>query len=136
MNEGQRRIIERTLSLLDEVLCEFEEWAKGREIHSVLYREQNTLSVTQRKELSSKTDMMKEILIKLRNTLNLDDRVRIAATAIRSHCSALWVDLTELKSNNLHRYGEIPPGLAEYLDLQLVQLIDHLNQIRALIVTK
>jgi len=50
MNEGQRRIIEKTLSLLDEVLCEFDEWAKGRKNHSVLYREQNTLSVIQRNE--------------------------------------------------------------------------------------
>ena len=34
LNEGQRRTIATTLTILDEALCDFELWAKGREVRS------------------------------------------------------------------------------------------------------
>jgi hypothetical protein len=39
LSGGQRRTIATTLTILDEALCEFELWAKGREVRSVLYSE-------------------------------------------------------------------------------------------------
>lgn len=136
MNWGQKRTIETTLSMLDETLCGYEEWAKGREIHSVLYHEQNTLSSCQRNVLSSETEVIKEILVELRNTLNLEGQTRIAVKAIRAHCSVLWMNLTELRADNLRRYGKLSPGLSEYLDPQIARLIIQVNKIRLILDAK
>jgi hypothetical protein len=129
LSNGHKRGIETTLGLLDEELCRFEEWAQGREIHSVLYHEQNTLSSEQRDVLSSEVAMMKEILLELQNSLKLEGRVRSSDKKIQAQCATLWVNLTELTSKYLRRYGELPVELTEYLDRRIFRLIDHLNKI-------
>ncbi len=45
LNEAHHSRIRITLTLLDEALVKFEEWAQGREVRSILYREKNTLEV-------------------------------------------------------------------------------------------
>jgi hypothetical protein len=136
LSNGHKRGIETTLAILDEELCQFEEWAKGREIHSVLYHEQNTLSAEQRNALSSETAMMKEILVELRNTLKLACRIRTVEKVISSQCSTLWIYLRELESSYLLRYSEISPDLVTYFDPRISQLVDHINQIRKIVRTK
>ncbi len=44
LSEGHRSRIRVTLTLLDEALVKFEEWAQGREIRSLLYFEENSLT--------------------------------------------------------------------------------------------
>ena len=129
LGENHRRGIATTLTLLDEALCEFEQWAGGRELRSVLYEERNALSPEQRAKILAEVAQMRERLRKLRDALGLEGSVRDAATAIWGQCSGLWEHLVELEAKHLRRYGELPPGLARYLDPQVAALLLHLRQI-------
>ena len=48
MSENHIRGISSTLALLDKALWEFDQWANGHEIRSVLYQVLNPLSEAQR----------------------------------------------------------------------------------------
>jgi len=48
---------------------------------------------------------------------------------ILGSCSVLWISLAELDGRHLRRYGEVPPGLVEYLDPQVDGLNEHLRSI-------
>ena len=71
INENHRRRITTTLTLLDESLCTFEELARGREFHSVLYAERNSLTADQRRALLHEIATMRSLLKSLRKELHL-----------------------------------------------------------------
>jgi len=129
LRDNFKRGIEMTLVALDEALCEIEEWAKGREQRSVFYSERNTLSDAQRDAILSEVAGMREMLRELRDDLGLEGRVRGGANAIWGKCAVLSVNLEELKGRHLGRYGKPPPGLVEYLDPRIGQLMASLNHI-------
>jgi len=129
LRENFKRGIETTLVFLDEALCEFEEWAKGREQRSVFYSERNTISDAQRNEILSEVAGMREMLRELRDDLGLEGRVRGGANTIWGKCAVLSVNLEELKGKHLARYGEPPRGLVEYLDPRIKRLMASLRHI-------
>jgi hypothetical protein len=133
LSEGQRRTIATTLTILDEALCEFELWAKGREVHSVLYSETNSLSQEKRRAVRYEIAVVRDLLRELRENLRLKGKVQSAADAVWSRCTALWVDLVDLESRHLKRYGKPPPEFAAYFDPKVAQLIGHLENIRNVI---
>jgi hypothetical protein len=133
LRENFKRGIETTLVFLDEALCEFEEWAKGREQRSIFYSERNTLSDAQRNEILSEVAGMREMLRELRDDLGLEGRVRGGANTIWGKCAVLSVNLEELKGKHLARYGEPPRGLVEYLDPRIKRLMASLNHIFRLV---
>ncbi len=121
--------IATTLTFLDEALCEFEQWAQGREIKSVFYGEKNELLPDQREAILIQVASIRERLQELKDGLKLEARPRSVASSIWSQCSALWVNLVEVTSEHLERYGEPPAGLAEYLDPRVAELIALTNEI-------
>ncbi len=121
--------IEATLGLLDEALLEFEAWGRGRENRSVLYQERNALSKDQREKILIQVQTIRTVLVKIRDDLDLRTKTGNVARSILGQCSALWVSLVELESKRLRRYGELPDGLAEYLDPKIAQLIDWVKEI-------
>jgi len=129
MNENHRRGISVTLSMLDKALCEFDHWAKGCEVHSVLYEIRNTLSRSQCELIVAEVAVMKTKLREIRNELRLDASVRFVDKMILGSCSILWASLIDLEGRRLRRYGEVPPGLAEYLDPLAVALSRHVRNI-------
>jgi hypothetical protein len=129
MSENHIRGISTTLSLLDKALCEFEQWAHGHEVRSVLYEIRNTLSEDQRRLIAEEVAEMKSILREIRSTLDLEASMRHVDKMILGSCSVLWVSLAELDGRHLRRYGEVPPGLAEYLEPQADALNQHLRSI-------
>jgi hypothetical protein len=133
LGENFKRGIETTLVVLDEALCEFEQWAKGREQRSVFYSERNTLSTEQREAILSEVAKMREMLQELQDDLELAGRVRGGANDIWGKCAILSVNLMELEGRHLSRYGEPPPGLVEYLDPRLKPLITALNHLYRLV---
>jgi hypothetical protein len=133
LGENFKRGIETTLVVLDEALCEFEQWAKGREQRSVFYSERNTLSAEQREAILSEVAKMREILQEIQDDLELAGRVRGGANDIWGKCAILSVNLMELEGRHLSRYGEPPPGLVEYLDPRLKPLITALNHLYRLV---
>jgi hypothetical protein len=133
LRENFKRGIETTLVFLDEALCEFESWAKGRERCSVFYSERNTLSDAQRDAILSEVAGMREMLRELRDNLGLEGRVRGGANDIWGKCAILSVNLAELQGKHLARYGKAPPGLVEYLDPRVKRLIASINYLFRLV---
>jgi hypothetical protein len=129
MSENHIRTISTTLALLDKALCEFQQWAQGREIRSVLYEIRNPLSVAQRELIAQEVPAMKGILEDVRATLNLELSVPSADKMITGSCAVLWAWLSELERRHLGKYGEVPPGLSEFLDPKVAELIRRLRNI-------
>jgi len=129
MGQSHIRGISTTLSLLDKTLCEFEQWAKGREIRSVLYEIENPLTDAQGQGILQLTRAIWKTLIEIRDELGLEKTVRSADKLILGSCSTNWVSLLELQGNHLRRYGEIPEGLVNYLDPRTKLLTETLRQI-------
>jgi len=129
VSENHRRGITVTLTILDEALCEVEQWANGRELHSVFYNERNRLQAWQRQEILSEIAQMRIQLQELKETLHLEPRVEDAGTAIRGRCSGLWEHIVELKAKHLRRYGDVPSELGDYIDPKAEQLIQRILRI-------
>jgi len=131
MSENHIRGISTTLALLDKALCEFDQLAKGHEIRSVLYHVLNPLSGAQRQLIVAEVAEIKSMLEEIRETLSLEVTVRSSDRMITSSCSILWASLLELESRHLRRYGDLPPGLADYLDPRITPLNNRLRRIGA-----
>jgi hypothetical protein len=129
LGESFKRGIEITLVGLDEALCDFEQWAQGREQRSVFYSERNALSPAERNTILSEVAGMREMLREIKDDLGLEGRVRDGANDIWGKCAILAVNLEELKGKHLAGYGEPPPDLVEYLDPRMERLITSLNHI-------
>lgn len=124
-----RRGITVTLTLVDETLCEVEQWAKGREIKSVLYKERNSLTEKQKQKMLSEIARMRRTLLAISDALGLEAEVCSAANDVRSKCSGLWEHVAELKAKHLKRYGDVPAELEDFLDPLADQLIEGLVHI-------
>jgi hypothetical protein len=129
LGESFKRGIEITLVALDEALCDFEQWAQGREQRSVFYSERNALSPAERNTILSEVAGMREMLREIKDDSGLEGRVRGGANDIWGKCAILAVNLEELKGKHLASYGEPPPELVEYLDPRMERLIASLNHI-------
>lgn len=129
INEYQHRGLSVGLARLDEILCEIAQWAEGREIRSVLYHEFNPLESSERSQLLSRIDHIKAIIREVSLTLELTPHIIEVNRRIQSHCSILWEGICELESRRLRRYGEVSSGLALYLDPQIEELIQQVNQL-------
>lgn len=116
INENQHRGISVSLGLLDQALCEIKQWAEGREIISIMYREQNQLSLKQRTGILGLIKDIQSIISEIRDAMQLKDHVIQATRSICGHCSILWEQILELESRRLSRYGEVSSSLVDYLD--------------------
>ena len=128
-SQPQKRSIATTLSLLDEVVCLFEEFAKGREIHSVCYEERNRLTTRQRKKLLTEIENVREQMRQLKSDLNLPTQIKDVGKQIWGHSAGTWEMLAELESKRLKGYGAVSAELAEYLDPKAAKLLDSLQTI-------
>jgi hypothetical protein len=133
LGDTHRRGIGTTLSMLDESLCEFERWAKGQKVRSVLYEERNALLPEQREVILNEAQAMRRTLREVRDALALAGRTVSAGQSIWAACGILWQHLTELQGRHLHRYGPPPPGLDAYLDPKVDDLIRRLERISAVV---
>jgi hypothetical protein len=130
---NHRRGIATTLTFLDEALCEFEQWAKGREVRSVLYEERNTLTPKQRRRLLTEIAEIRPLLRELKGGLGLDAAMHSAEQSIWARCSGLREHLVELEGKHLRRYGEPAAGLADYLDPRVEQLLGRIDRMSTIV---
>jgi len=130
-DDNHRRGISTSLGILDETLLSFEEWARGREARSVLYREQNALSPGQRDSLFAEITSLRQMLQELKDELCLEGRVQDAASDVWSRSAALRETLMELDSSHLRRYGAVPPEVARLMDAAVPRLLDGLDRLVA-----
>jgi len=133
LSESHRCSIRITLTLLDEALCRFAEWAQGREVRSVLYAQENDLSTKQREGILADVGGIHQILMELRETLALETKPQSVPRAIRASCYILWVNITEITGRYLRGHGEPPKELVEYLDPKLHRILEYLDHIKRLL---
>ena len=133
LSEAHRSRIRITLTLLDEALVKFEAWAQGREVRSVLYREENTLAPDRRAGLLTDIADIRRIIRELRDDLHLEARPQDIAKTIRGQCYILWVDVLEMTCKYLGGFGEPPPELVDYLDPKTQRILQYLDHLKALL---
>jgi hypothetical protein len=129
LGENHRRGIIAALLWLDRMLWEVEEYANGREAHSVFYIEHNALSPERRTSLRAEIAQMRGLLRELKDGLGLETGPEDVGRRIWGECLTFWEVLVETKSRFLNRYGQPPAGLAEYLDPRVDALIEHLRNL-------
>lgn len=132
LDQSHMRGISATLSLLDKTMCEFEEWANGREIHSILFEIENPLAPEVGRHILQLLMEMWETIRDIRDTLGLEKTIRTADRIILGSCSTNWAALLELQGTRLRRYGEIQDELVSYLDPKTKLLTDALRQIASI----
>jgi len=133
LGDNHRRGIGTPLLLLDRMLCEVEEHARGREVRSVFYIERNGLSADQKAGLLAQIAQMRDLLQELKDGLGLEAEVEDVGRKMWGQCSMFWEVLVGTKSRYLKGYGEPPPGLAEYLDPRIDLLIERLRNLTDLV---
>lgn len=126
---NHRRIISITLTMLDEFLCRCERFAQGRDVQSVFYIENNTLTPEQRARLESAIAVMRAELKEIRDTLNLQVSRKQIVNSIWAECHLLWESLIEIKGKYLRGYGVPPEDLVNYIDPKSERLIALVNEI-------
>jgi hypothetical protein len=131
-NEAQLRAIAIRLRLLDEAICEVEQFVHGREIRSIFVVETNTLAPSQRKALAAGISAIRDILDQFRADFHFIVSPRDAAGIVRGECNGQWLPLTEMQSRYLRGYGEVAKELAEYLDPKADELLRRLRLMAAI----
>ena len=129
LGESLKRSVRITLAVLDEMLCDFEEIARGRERHSLLFKERNSLSAARRRAILDKTERMRALMLELMTGLGLEADTHDLSQEIFGRGSAFWAHLVDTESKGLKRYGEAPEGFGEYLDPKIEELILDLDEI-------
>jgi hypothetical protein len=133
LSEAHHSRIRITLTLLDEALVKFEEWARGREVRSIFDREKNTLDPDRRAGLLADIASIRRIMQDLRDDLHLRAGSQDIAKTIRGQCYILWVDVLEMTGKYLRGFGEPPPELVDYLDPKAHRILQYLDHLKALL---
>ncbi|MHB1459686.1 MAG: hypothetical protein ACYC1M_00175 [Armatimonadota bacterium] len=120
---AHKRGVAVTLGILDEAICEMEQWATGRELHSALYVEHNDLNDQQCRDILTCVGEIRSMINEVKQTLGLEASIHTATGSIISQCSGIWEYLIELQSKHLRRYGEFPKETASYIDERSERLI-------------
>lgn len=118
-----------TLLLLDEALCEIEEWANGRARQSVMVHEHNELSDQQRTGIIETVLRARTTISELKDLIGLRGETADAAGRIRALCSSVWPHLVELQGKHIKRYGRASPRTTELLTDRSAELIQALGEI-------
>jgi hypothetical protein len=129
LSESHKRSIGTACLLLDEMLCEFEQFARGREVRSVFYVERNRLSPRQKERLLAEIQRVRDVLRELKETLGLRVEPQDIVQRVWGSSSAFWEVLVETESKHLRRYGKMPQDFGQYLDPRVETLIQHLRNI-------
>jgi hypothetical protein len=133
LSDNHRRSISITLQLVDQALCEWDDWASGRLQSGIMYRQMDTLSAIEKQQLKNKIANVRELIVRLRDDLDLEPKNVATARSIAGHASLLWEMLTELNSRGLSGYGTVPEELGRYLDPIGEKLTEQMNAIIALL---
>jgi len=132
INENQRRSIAATLALLDEALCLFEEYGRGREVHSVCYEERNRLTTKQRKRLMGEIGRLRDEMRQIKEDLDLPPKIEDVGKSIWGHSAGFWAIVAEMESKRLKGYGPVASALAAYLDPRVEKLMQNVQGLSAI----
>ena len=129
LSDNHRRSISIVLQLVDKALCEWDAWIDRPPPAGVMYQQQDTLSPTQKKRLRQKSSVVRELILRLRDDLQLEPSRPASSQMVVGQATILWEMLAELNSRSLEGYGRVPEELAHYLDPIGEQLAAEMNEI-------
>jgi hypothetical protein len=129
LSDNHRRSILIILQLVDKALCEWDGWARGEVPSGTMYQQQDTLSLAQKRDLSSKIARVRHLIIRLRDDLQLGPSLVTTPQLIVGQATVLWEMLADLNSRFLRGYGEVPEDFARYLDPLGEKLTSQMNAI-------
>jgi hypothetical protein len=132
LSDNHRRSISVVLQLVDKALCEWDAWIERPPSAGVMYQQQDTLSPTHKKRLRQKSSVVRELILRLRDDLQLEPSRPASSQMVVGQATILWEMLVELNSRSLEGYGRVPEELAHYLDPIGEQLAAEMNEISLL----
>lgn len=89
-------------------------------------------SPTQKKRLRQKSSLVRQVILHLRDDLQLEPNRPATSQMIVGQATVLWEMLAELNSRSLEGYGRVPEELAHYLDPIGEKLAAEMNEIARL----
>jgi hypothetical protein len=116
LSDNHRRSISIVLQLVDKALCQWDAWIDRPPPASVMYQQRDTLSPTQKKRLRQESSSVRQLILRLRDDLQLEPSRPATSQMIIGQATVLWEMLAELNSRSLEGYGRVPEKLAHYLD--------------------
>ena len=116
LSDNHRRSISIVLQLVDKALCEWDGWLEGQVRAGVMYQQRDTLSPSEKKNLRSKSAAVRQLIVRLRDDLQLEPSRPATSQLINGQATILWENVAELNSRSLQGYGKVPEELARYLD--------------------
>lgn len=135
LNPSQYRSVYITLRALEERLRQADLWLQGTEESGILYQRTLELSMERRLSVHLQIAEALELIAELAQTLQLPCEMDDACSHIRAALSASWVDLCDVRSSTLGRYGTVNPDLAPVLD-PIVKRLEQLALVIANLVTE
>lgn len=93
----------------------------------------DALSAIQKQQLKDKIANVRQLIVRLRDDLDLEPKNVATPRAIGGHASVLWEMLTELNGRGLPGYGRVREELGRYLDPLGEKLTEQMNAIMALL---
>lgn len=130
INHAQKRSIQTSLWLLDEMLCIFQRYLTIKDLDSVLYKEVNTLSDKQCKIIIKEIDALRHLIIEIASQFELSQHISYVGKTIQSLCIHSITDLIEpLIGKGLHAYGDLSAPLSSYLNPRVMKIIEKLEHI-------
>ena len=130
LNENQHRNLSATLRVLEESINEIQAMAKRRHERHTLYDIKNSLSPDQKAVIERNSRAVKRILRRLHEKFDLDRDVVDAKSAINASLSSLWVMMSDSGTKRLRGYGELSEGLSDYLDPQIKEIVDLIDEMK------
>ena len=125
--DNHRRGISATLGYLSETLAHFRRWAEGCEVSSVLYVEENHLSPPQRVQILLIIDQIEDEIRDICGKMKLKAQKVDVARVMEVKCGFLWEGIEELRGHSLLRYGEVSLELSDYMNLEVIRLVELLT---------
>lgn len=132
LSTNHRRSISASLHLTDKALCTWDAWATGDVPAGVMYQQRDTLSAVQKRELRTKIKQARELIVRLRDDLQLQPSTPTTPQLLAGQATVLWEMLCDLNSRSLRGYGNVPDDLARYLDPIAEKLLAEMNKISGL----
>ena len=133
LSETHQRKIQVTLELVDRALCSYRLLMDGSAQESVLYREINDLTASQRETAAAILDDIRDVIRELACTFQLDTRLMAASRSIIARNAALVTYLTELHAKYMRGGGDIESEVAGYLEPRVERIIDQLWRLSLLV---
>lgn len=120
------------LVCLDMMLADFELYARGREVVSVIVRERNSLDEDERERLLGRIVSMRQLMGQIKKDLELEVKDNDLKREIWAQSSGAWEMLLENDSKHLGRYGTLDHDFAVYWQQQWQKLVSHLEALSAI----